>query len=279
MTSELSVFERALGDKSALDHIMNFAKTISQSDLVPDGFKGKPQNCLLALNYAATMKINYLTVMQSMYVVHGRYGFYTSFLIGLANDSEYFDGPIYFEHEGSGKDLVVYAKNTVKGKEVQAKVSMAMAEAEGWSKKNPKYRSMPEHMLEYRAATFLIRKYAPQILMGTHTKEEIEDMPAEKLKDIEESSALKQIKEVSQNEPEVVDANFEEDQKNEPEQQVSQNNEPLYLGTEDEQRGFNEAMTKAGVPSDRLQEAHEAMIGQPKSYYKELIKEYTGNEP
>jgi hypothetical protein len=66
---------------------------------------------------------------------------------------------------------------------------MAMAKADGWTmrwdkklnKKVPaeKYVSMPEHMLKWRSAAFLIRLYAPETMMGIRTVEEIEDSISE----------------------------------------------------------------------------------------------------
>ena len=38
-----------------------------------------------------------------------------------------------------------------------------------------KYETMPEQMLCYRAASFLIRRHAPQITLGFMTREEVED--------------------------------------------------------------------------------------------------------
>jgi hypothetical protein len=51
-----------------------------------------------------------------------------------------------------------------------------MAKAEGWvSRKGSKWATMPELMLMYRAASFFGRLYAPEVLMGMHSMEEIQD--------------------------------------------------------------------------------------------------------
>jgi hypothetical protein len=39
---------------------------------------------------------------------------------------------------------------------------------------------MPEQMMCYRAAAFFGRVYAPDVILGMHTVEEVEDMPAER---------------------------------------------------------------------------------------------------
>ena len=54
-------------------------------------------------------------------------------------------------------------------------VSIAMAKAEGWTR-NSKWRTMPEQMLKYRAATFFGRQYIPDLLLGVQTSEEVVDI-------------------------------------------------------------------------------------------------------
>jgi hypothetical protein len=59
---------------------------------------------------------------------------------------------------------------------VGALVTIAMAKAEGWyGKSGSKWKTMPEQMLQYRAAAFWCRAYAPEIALGMHTSEEIHD--------------------------------------------------------------------------------------------------------
>ena len=51
-----------------------------------------------------------------------------------------------------------------------------MAKDEGWYGKNgSKWKTMPELMLQYRAAAFFQRVYAPEISMGLITREEFDD--------------------------------------------------------------------------------------------------------
>lgn len=57
-------------------------------------------------------------------------------------------------------------------------VDLVMAIKEGWYTKNgSKWQTMPLKMLKYRAASFWVNEYAPEISMGIRTIEEQEDMP------------------------------------------------------------------------------------------------------
>ena len=51
-----------------------------------------------------------------------------------------------------------------------------MAVKEGWYQKNgSKWQTMPDQMLRYRAAAFFGRIYAPEILMGIYSADEVRD--------------------------------------------------------------------------------------------------------
>ena len=51
-----------------------------------------------------------------------------------------------------------------------------MAKDEGWLGKNgSKWKTMPQLMLRYRAASFFSSLNCPELTMGIYTKEEIED--------------------------------------------------------------------------------------------------------
>ena len=123
------------------------------------------------------MNLDPMQIMQNTYVVSGKLGMVSAFAISLANQSGLFDSGIRYRIEGSGEDLKVTAYTNLKktGEEISYTITMREAIAENWTK-NPKYRTLPELMLRYRAATLLIRTHAPEVLNGMHMVEEIEDV-------------------------------------------------------------------------------------------------------
>lgn len=51
-----------------------------------------------------------------------------------------------------------------------------MVKAEGWlDKSGSKWKTMPDQMFQYRSASFFGRIYAPDVLNGMHSVEEIKD--------------------------------------------------------------------------------------------------------
>lgn len=182
-----------LHDSNAFEHLWRVAKAFSASRMVPTHFQQKPEDCMVALMMAQQLQVNPLLALQNVQVVNGRPGFSASFAIGLANQRGPFSGPITWSTKGKGEGLEVTAHATIRssGEVVATTVTMEMAKAEGWTK-NPKYRSIPEQMLRYRAATWLIRLHCPEVLMGLHSSEELEDVQPVAVKEVGVVASLNQ---------------------------------------------------------------------------------------
>jgi len=156
------------------------AQYLAQSSLLPKHFTGQPANVLIALEYAKQLstvnkQLSPISVMQNLYVVHGNCGLSSKFMIALANASGKFDSPIKYKAAyKDGKVNAVKAYTTIGGEEISYDVDMDTAIAEGWAK-NPKYKTMPQLMLSYRAASFLIRLNAPEVTMGLATDDDVID--------------------------------------------------------------------------------------------------------
>ncbi|UXM65472.1 recombination protein [Megaira polyxenophila phage MAnkyphage_25.80] len=159
-----------------MEKAYKFACIIAKSDIVPNHYRGKPENAFIAVQTAYRMNLDPMQVMQNTFVVSGKLGMVSSFAISLANQSGLFDSGIRYRIEGSGENLKVTAYANLKktGEEISYTITMREAMAENWTK-NPKYKTLPELMLRYRAATFLIRTHAPEVLNGMYMVEEIED--------------------------------------------------------------------------------------------------------
>lgn len=164
---------------AVFEHMQRVAGAFQQSNMVPKHLRENKGDLVIALDIAMQMRESPLMVMQNIYFVHGNAGWKTQYMIARANRSGVFKSRIHWREEGKGDALVVtaYATMADSGERVEASASMAMAKAEGWVS-NAKYKSMPDHMLKYRSACFLIRLYAPEVMMGYQTVEEIEDTMA-----------------------------------------------------------------------------------------------------
>lgn len=165
--------------------VQRMAKALASSTLVPDSYRGEANlgNCIIALELSQRIGASVMAVMQSMVPIHGKPTWSASFLIATVNSCGRFS-PMRFRWVGKeGTDdwgCRAYAVEREGNLElVGALVTISMAKAEGWyGKSGSKWKTMPEQMLQYRAAAFWCRAYAPEIALGMHTSEEIHDTQA-----------------------------------------------------------------------------------------------------
>ncbi len=157
----------------------NIAGAIAESDLIPNQFRGKKANVLIAMNMAQRMQADPLMVMQSLVVVHGTPTFEAKFAIACFNATGKYSPIRYREVGEKGKDTwgyVAYAIEKSTGEVCEGpEVTISTAKAEGWYNQNAKWKNIPDLMLRYRAASWFIRTTDPGVMMGFQTKEEVED--------------------------------------------------------------------------------------------------------
>ena len=159
------------------------AQGLSQSTLVPMAFQNNPSNCLIALEQSNRLNISPMAIMQNLYIVQGKPSFSSSFIIGLINASGKYDMELQFdEEEKDGKPYACTCWTELNGRKVTGiKITMEMAEKEGWLRKNgSKWQTMPQVMLRYRAASFFARMNCPELSIGLYSKEELDDFPSQK---------------------------------------------------------------------------------------------------
>ena len=155
------------------------AQALAASSLVPQDYRNNVANTLVALEMAQRTGSSPMAVMQNMHVIHGRPSWSAQFVIAALNSCGRF-GPLRFRVTGSGDDetCVAWAIDRATGDALDGPpVSIGMAKKEGWfGKSGSKWQTMPQLMLRYRAAKFFGNLYAPDVLMGMHTADEVEDI-------------------------------------------------------------------------------------------------------
>lgn len=175
-------FSDLLGSSGAMASAWRLAQVLANSGIVPKHFAKQPEACMVALVQAVELGENPLVLMSNMHVVHGSPGFAAKYMIARLNSSGKTVGPVRYNETGEPgmKDYAVtaYATDKDTGEVVSFTVTWTMAVAEGWTS-NTKYKSMPQVMMRYRAATFLVRMYYPEVMLGYSTVEELETLPPE----------------------------------------------------------------------------------------------------
>jgi hypothetical protein len=184
MTTKQAALQRELAQRKTTETFelaQREARATAASSLVPEQYRDNVPNVLIAMEVANRIGASVLSVMQSLYIVKGKPSFSSSFLIATVNASGRFT-PIRYRWEGTpGKDdwgCRAYAEDRESGEEcLGALINWRMVKAEGWNSKNgSKWKTMPEQMFMYRAAAFWQRAFCPELSLGMHTREEMQDV-------------------------------------------------------------------------------------------------------
>lgn len=161
-------------------------------------------NCVIAIDMALRMNANELMIMQNLSIIQGRPSWSSQWIIGAINTCGKYTAlkfetkklgekklpatEIYWENKVKNSRLInvtiedmsciAYATEKSTGDRLEsAEISLKMAVEEGWyTKPGSKWKTMPEIMLRYRAASFFGKIYAPELLMGIQSVEENVDI-------------------------------------------------------------------------------------------------------
>lgn len=167
--------------RNAFQTLWNMASIISKTTLIPEHFRGNIGNCAIAINMAHRIHADEMSTLQSLYVVNGSPAWKSTFLISVFNTCGKFSTIKYKFVGTKGHDdfgCYAYATELSTGETlIGTTVTIDIAKKEGWyDRRGSKWKTMPEQMLKYRAASWFIRTTAPELSLGLHTLEEQQDI-------------------------------------------------------------------------------------------------------
>lgn len=188
MSQEITVREEKsvasteiLSDFEAFENAQRIGKVICQSGIIPQSYQNNLPNVIVALEIAARNKLSPIVVMQNLNVIKGRPTWSSKYIIAALTtarvDNLHYelaeDGNITINGFG-GKTTIknlmcrAIATDRKSGEErIGPWVSMKMAVDEGWyGKDGSKWKTMPDMMIRYRAATFFASIYYPELSIG-----------------------------------------------------------------------------------------------------------------
>ena len=184
-------------DAKQFNQLARAAQMLSQTQIIPQTYQGKPQDCFVAIEMATRMGVSPMVVMQNMYVVKGKPSWAGQACMMLINSCGKFKDVkhVYTGEKGTdNRGCYITATRISDGEKIDGvEVTISMAKAEGWTS-NTKWKNMPELMLAYRASAFFARVHCPEALMGVQIAEEVYDVEASentKNKAVDLTDALK----------------------------------------------------------------------------------------
>ena len=158
------------------EQALTFSNYLADSDMVPKDFKGKPGNCLVAIQWGMEIGLKPLQAMQNIAVINGRPSLWGDAVIALVRSSPLCE---YIIEEDDGHTATCKVKR--RGEPEQSRsFSMDDAKAAGLLGKQGPWTQYPKRMRQMRARAFAVRDVFPDVLKGLPVAEEVMDTPTER---------------------------------------------------------------------------------------------------
>ena len=156
------------------EQALTFCDYLAGSDMVPKDFKGKPGNCLIAIQWGSELGLKPLQAVQNIAVINGRAALWGDAVIALVRSSPLCE---YITESDDGDTATCRVKRRGEDEEVRT-FSMSDAKTAGLLGKQGPWTQYPKRMRQMRARAFALRDVFPDVLRGMPIAEEIMDIPA-----------------------------------------------------------------------------------------------------
>ena len=163
--------------KHLAQHYMHLAKKLASSELVPKGYRGKPQDLFIAWAMGYQIGLAPEQAMQCIAIINGKPAMWGDDMLALCMAHKDFEDIIEEPMLNNSKEVVGYTC-TVKRRGMAPKMNpftLETAKKAGLLAKGGVWTQYPERMLKLRARGFTLRDAFPDALKGIKPREEVED--------------------------------------------------------------------------------------------------------
>jgi len=178
MTTRESVAMTHTGlEPQNFEQAWRMAGLLAASDLVPKDYKGKPENCLVAMQMGRELGIAMMQAIQNIAVINGRPSIWGDLGLALIQGHPEFQD-IEESFEGEGDNLTAVCTIKRRGRSpVTRQFSVEDAKAaQLWGKAGP-WQQYKRRMLQMRARWWASRDSFADALKGISAAEEVIDLP------------------------------------------------------------------------------------------------------
>ncbi len=172
----------------SMAEVIQFAEIASKTNLVPDHFRGKADDCFLAIQGGMELGLGPFQALQGSAIINGRYSLYGDHLIGLVQADR---TRCKYIHETFVEETTTAYCETQRVGDPDSYVTKFSKEdavkARLWGKPGP-WADYPKRMLQMRARAFCLRDKYSDILKGIPIAEEQMDITDAVVVETKESS-------------------------------------------------------------------------------------------
>nr|WP_275434468.1 hypothetical protein [Corynebacterium kefirresidentii] len=158
----------------AMDAAHKLATVLCNTQMVPQTFRGKPDDGAAAILYGAELGLKPQQALQQVFVIHGQPAIYARTMVALLKGKGY-----KFKTVESSDESVTVRGVAPSGEQESSTWTIDRAKKAGYTS-NKRYQTDPQAMLYAKAASEVSRRLAPNVLLGI--KYAAEDLELEPVK-------------------------------------------------------------------------------------------------
>ena len=167
--------EQTQGLSTEMRTQMQWAKLASQGDIIPEAYRGKPANILVAVGFGAAMGLSYSDSLYRINVIKGKPTMSAELIASQVRKAGHKLRTYKDEAHESVKAVIIrkddpeFEFSAIRDKAWATKMGLANRE---------NYQRQPMTMLTWRAITAVAREACPEALYGVaYSPDELDDMP------------------------------------------------------------------------------------------------------
>lgn len=155
---------------------MRLAEMMAKGKLVPQALQQSPADCLLVIEQATRWGMSPFAVAQEVSVIQGKLMHSGKIVAAAIQSSGVLDGRLRYDYSGSGDARTVVVSGILRGETEPREVSVMVKDAKT---NNRVWMTQPDQQLAYHGARVWARRYAPEVMLGVWSPEEMETAPSE----------------------------------------------------------------------------------------------------
>lgn len=157
-----------------MEEAMKFCELMANSDLVPNGYKGKPGNIMVAIQMGQELGMTPMRALRSIAVINGRASMWGDDVLAMVLASPVCE--YVREGESTEKEGICKVKRKG-GEEHVSRFTLEDAKRAGLLGKQGPWQASTARMLKLRARGFALRDVFADVLAGLVSAEEALDIP------------------------------------------------------------------------------------------------------
>lgn len=147
------------------------AEMMCKGKLVPEHLRNSPGDCLMIVEQAMRWNMSPFAVAQCTSAPKGKLMFEGKLVAAAIQTCGIMDGRLDYEFSGSGPDRTITVSGKIKGGTGIKTITLRLADA---ATDNIHWKKQPDQQLVYAGVRVWGRRWAPEVMLGVYSPEEME---------------------------------------------------------------------------------------------------------